>query len=166
MSLMKTSQIAIFVILICVFSFISYCKKPAKASDLPEIQLKDLNGATVELSQFRGKPVIINFWATWCGPCRFEIPMLNELHKKYSPRGLVIVGISTDEEGASIVKPFMKELPIEYSSLLKGKDTEEKFGGVWALPTTIFFDKNGKQVDKILGVQPREVFEQKIQQML
>lgn len=163
---MKKSFIAIFVILICLLSFVSYCKKPVQVSDLPAVELKDLNGATVDLSQFRGKPMIVNFWATWCGPCRFEIPMLNELHKKYSSRGLVIVGISTDEEGASIVKPFMKELPIDYASLVKGKDTEEKFGGVWALPTTIFFDKQGKQVDKILGVQPREVFEQKIQQML
>jgi thiol-disulfide isomerase/thioredoxin len=163
---MKKSFIAIFVILISLLSFVSYCKKPAKVSDLPAVELKDLNGGSVDLSQYRGKPLIVNFWATWCGPCRFEIPMLNELHKKYSSRGLVIVGISTDEEGASVVKPFMKELPIEYASLVKGEDTEEKFGGVWALPTTIFFDKQGKQVDKILGVQPREVFEQKIQQLL
>lgn len=163
---MKFSHAVILIVLIGLVSSVSYCKKPVTGSDLPQVQLKDLNGADVDLAQFKGKPVIINFWATWCGPCRFEIPMLNELHRKYSPKGLVIVGISTDEEGAAIVKPFMKDLPIEYSSYLKGTDTEEKFGGVWALPTTIFFDKNGKQVEKILGVQPREFFEQKIQQML
>ena len=162
---MKFTQAAIVIILIGLVFSIS-CKKPEAASELPDVQLKDLNGGTVDLAQFKGKPVIINFWATWCGPCRFEIPMLNELHRKYSPKGLVIVGISTDEEGASIVKPFMKDLPIEYASYLKGSDTEEKFGGVWALPTTIFFDKDGKQIEKILGVQPREFFEQKIQQML
>jgi len=155
---MKISHVSIFIVLICLLSFVSYCKKPEKISDLPQVQLKDLNGGTVDLAQFKGKPIIINFWATWCGPCRFEIPMLNELHRKYSPKGLVIVGISTDEEGASIVKPFMKDLPIEYSSFIKGSDTEEKFGGVWALPTTIFFDKNGKQVEKILGVPSREFF--------
>lgn len=163
---MKFSHAVILIVLIGLVSSVSYCKKPVTGNDLPQVQLKDLNGADVDLAQFKGKPVIINFWATWCGPCRFEIPMLNELHRKYSPKGLVIVGISTDEEGAAIVKPFMEDLPIEYSSYLKGTDTEEKFGGVWALPTTIFFDKNGKQVEKILGVQPREFFEQKIQQML
>jgi thiol-disulfide isomerase/thioredoxin len=163
---MKLSHAAIFIVLISLVSFVSYCKKPEQASDLPQVQLKDLNGGTVDLSEFKGKPMIVNFWATWCGPCRFEIPMLNELHRKYSPKGLVIVGISTDEEGAAIVKPFMKDLPIEYTSYIKGSDTEEKFGGIWALPTTYFFDKDGKQIDKILGVQPREYFEQKIQQIL
>ena len=163
---MNLSRATILILLIGLLSFVSYCKKPAATNDLPAVTLKDLNGGAVDLAQFQGKPIIINFWATWCGPCRFEIPMLNELHRKYSPKGLVIVGISTDEEGASIVKPFMEDLPIEYSSFLKGDDTEEKFGGVWALPTTIFFDKDGKQIDKILGVQPREVFEQKIQKML
>lgn len=163
---MKLSHAALVIVLLSLVSFVSYCKKPAKVTDLPQVTLKDLNGGTVDLTQYQGKPMIINFWATWCGPCRSEIPMLNELHRKYSPKGLVIVGISTDEEGAAIVKPFMKDLPIEYASLLKGEDTEEKFGGVWALPTTIFFDKNGKQIDKILGVQSREYFEQKIQKML
>jgi thiol-disulfide isomerase/thioredoxin len=163
---MKSRVFYLLAILLCVLPFTSSCKKPSPASELPLVQLKDLDGATVDLAKFQGKPVIINFWATWCGPCRFEIPMLNELHKKYSPKGLVIVGISTDDEGATIVKPFMKEIPMEYTTFLKNDDTEEKFGGVWALPTTIFYDKNGKQVDKFLGVQPREVFEQKIQQIL
>jgi thiol-disulfide isomerase/thioredoxin len=163
---MNLRQIACLAILLLFVFIAPSCKAPSKTSELPPIQLKDLNGGTVNLADYQGKPVIINFWATWCGPCRFEIPMLNELHRKYSPKGLVILGISTDEEGASIVKPFMKEVPIEYRAYLKGKDTEEKFGGIWALPTTFFYDKNGKQIEKILGVQPREVFEQNIQKML
>jgi thiol-disulfide isomerase/thioredoxin len=164
--MMKSRALLILASFICIFSFTTSCKKPTPTSELPDVKLKNLDGSTVDLAQFQGKPVIINFWATWCGPCRFEIPMMNELHRKYAPKGLVIVGISTDDEGATIVKPFLKELPIEYTTYLKGSDTEEKFGGIWALPTTIFFDKNGKQVDKFLGVQPREVFEQKIQKLL
>ena len=164
--MMKSRALLILASFICILSFTTSCKKPTPTSELPDVKLKNLDGSTVDLAQFQGKPVIINFWATWCGPCRFEIPMMNELHRKYAPKGLVIVGISTDDEGATIVKPFLKELPIEYTTYLKGSDTEEKFGGIWALPTTIFFDKNGKQVDKFLGVQPREVFEQKIQKLL
>jgi thiol-disulfide isomerase/thioredoxin len=164
---MKSRVLLMLGLVLCLVSFASSCKKPAPASELPAVQLKDLDGKTVDLAQLgQGKPVLVNFWATWCGPCRFEIPMLNELHRKYGPKGLVIVGISTDDEGATIVKPFMKEIPMEYTTYLKNGDTEEKFGGIWALPTSIFYDKNGKQIDKFLGVQPREVFEQKIQQIL
>ena len=92
--------------------------------------------------------------------------MLNELQKKYSSGGLVIVGISTDDGGAADVKPFLKEVPIEYANYIKGSDTEEKFGGVWALPTNLFYDRNGKQVDKVIGIQPREAIEQRIERIL
>jgi thiol-disulfide isomerase/thioredoxin len=142
------------------------CKKPAPATELPSVQLKDLDGKPVELAQYHGKPVIVNFWATWCGPCRIEIPMLNEIQRKYASRGLVIVGVSTDEDGAASVKPFLNEVPIHYVNLLKGGNTEETFGGIWGLPTNFFYDKNGKQVAKAFGLQPREFFEEKISEML
>ncbi len=161
---MKLLRVVLLNVLVILALCLPSCVRPS--SELPAVELKDLDGQIVDLATFQGKPVLVNFWATWCGPCRFEIPMLNELHKKYSSKGLVIVGISTDEEGASIVKPFMKEVPIDYPSYLKGNDTEEKFGGILGLPTNIFYDKSGKQVDKIIGLQPRDVFEQKIQQML
>src|SRR3989304_1955884 len=162
---MKKVQTTLLVIYTLLLFVPPGCKKPA-VSGLPQAQLKDLQGGTVDLAQYNGKPMIINFWATWCGPCRLQIPMLNELHKKYASSGLVIIGISTDEEGASVVKPFLKEVPMAYPSYLKGSDTEEKFGGIWALPTNYFFDKNGKQIDKLLGLQPREVFEEKIHSMI
>lgn len=142
------------------------CKGPSGGTDLPDVAVQDLAGATVKLTQFVGKPMIINFWATWCGPCRIEIPMLNALHKKYAQHGVVILGISTDENGANVVQEFTKEVPIEYPNYLKTDGVEEKFGGVWALPTTFFYDRNGKQVQKIIGLQPQEELEKRIQQML
>ena len=142
------------------------CKAPTNASELPAVQLVDLDGKNVELSQFQGKPLLINFWATWCGPCRFEIPMLNELHKKYASSDLVIVGISTDEAGAEVVKQFMKDVPIQYRSYLKGTDTEDKFGGIWGLPTNFFYDRSGKQVAKAFGLQSRDFFEEKIREII
>jgi thiol-disulfide isomerase/thioredoxin len=157
----------LFVLLLAATLFLPFqCKKPNPATQLPSIQLKDLNGNAVQLSDYHGKPVIINFWATWCGPCRIEIPMLNEIQRKYASRGLVIVGVSTDEDGAASVKPFLNEIPIHYVNLLKGSNTEETFGGIWGLPTNFFYDKNGKQIAKAFGLQPREFFEEKISEML
>jgi thiol-disulfide isomerase/thioredoxin len=142
-----------------------HCKGPV-GNGLPSAQVKDLSGKTISLADFKGKPVIINFWATWCGPCRFEIPMLNELHKKYASSGLVLIGISTDAEGAEVVKPFLKEVPIQYASYLTTGDVEEKFGGILGLPTTFFYDKNGNQVDKIIGLRDQDFFEKRIQEII
>lgn len=150
--------------LLCIFPLVK-CKQ-VPASQLPQITVKDLEGKSVHLADYQGKALIVNFWATWCGPCREEIPMLNDLQKKYASKNLVILGISTDEEGAEVVKPFMRELPIHYTTLLKGADTEDKFGGIWAYPTNFFYDKKGKQTAKAIGLQSRDFFEKQIQQMV
>lgn len=92
--------------------------------------------------------------------------MMNDLQKKYATSNLVIVGISVDEEGASVVKPFLKEVPIHYTVLLAQSDTAEKFGGLWAYPSNFFFDKTGKQVNKSIGLQPRSMLESEIQKII
>jgi len=154
-----------FIGIIVLFSY-QGCKAPEAATNLPSVELQTLTGERIKLSQFSGKPLILNFWATWCGPCRFEIPMLNDFHKKYSDKGLVILGISTDDDGVQLVKEFMKETPIHYPSYLKTSGMEDQFGGVWALPTTYFYDRTGKQIEKIIGVQTPEYFEKQIQRIL
>jgi len=155
----------LFLILFLALLLNLQCKQVPSAQ-LPDVRVKDLNGNEMSLTQFQGKPVIVNFWATWCGPCRIEIPMLNEIHRKYASRGLVIVGISTDDDGATSVKPFLKDVPIEYLTVVAGADTEEKFGGILGLPSNFFYDKSGKQIAKAIGLQPREFFEEKISDML
>ena len=161
----KIFLLIFFVGIIFLFTY-QGCKAPGAATGLPSAELLDLNGSRVKLSDFSGKPLLINLWATWCGPCRYEIPMLNDFHKKYSDAGLVILGVSTDEDGAPLVKDFLKEIPIHYPNFLKTPGLEEKFGGVWALPTSYFFDRSGKQTDKIIGVQTHEYFEKQIQRIL
>lgn len=155
---------AAFVLLLLIIAF-SVCKL-APSSDLPRAQVKDLSGKVVELSEYRGKPLIINFWATWCGPCRMEIPMLNELHKKYSKDHLMILGVSTDLEGPQVVKDFMKEVPMVYPVYMMTDGLEEQFGGILALPTTYFFDKQGHRVDQTVGLQSRAFFETRIMKIL
>ena len=155
--------VTVFILILSILS----CKKAPETSALPLAELVDLDGRKVTMAQFSGKPVIVNFWATWCGPCRLEIPMINELYKKYSPHGLVIVGVSTDDDGAPAVKEFNKEVPIQYLSYLTTPDVEAKFGQVWALPTTYFYDRNGKLLEQpLVGIQSRDYWEKRIQQLL
>jgi thiol-disulfide isomerase/thioredoxin len=127
----------------------------------PELTLKDLDGKDVSLSELKGKVVLVNFWATWCEPCRVEIPWLIEINRKYAPKGLVILGISTDDEGRSVVAPFVakerfdvngQNLPMNYRILIGNEDAEDKFGGVIGLPTSILISREGKQIKRITGL--------------
>jgi thiol-disulfide isomerase/thioredoxin len=160
---MRRKALLLLIAGLCIFLS---CKKPVESTRLPDVTLKTLNGETVRLADYTGKPVIINFWATWCGPCVYEIPTLNQLQKKYSDGGLVIIGISTDDGGAEVVRNFMKDVPIEYKSYLKTPGVEDEFGGILGLPTTYFYDKNGEQVEKLIGLTSREAFERRIEKIL
>jgi thiol-disulfide isomerase/thioredoxin len=165
----KATKIKFLFYFICIvilgYLSLQSCK-PVQMTQLPQVELKDLEGRTVRLQDFQGKPLIVNFWATWCGPCRHEIPMLNDLQKKYATSGLVIIAISVDEDGAAAVKPFMNEVPIHYTNLRQGPDTVEKFGGLLGYPTNFFYDRTGKQVSKVIGLQQRSFFESEIQKII
>lgn len=134
---------------------------PAGGEPAPDLTLKDLNGNDVSLSSYRGKVVLVNFWATWCEPCRVEIPWLIELQQKYGDKGFVILGIALDEEGKSVVAPFVakerfdvngtKE-PMSYQILIGNDDAADKFGGLFGYPTSILISKDGKQIKRITGI--------------
>jgi thiol-disulfide isomerase/thioredoxin len=127
----------------------------------PDLTLKDLNGNNVSLSDYKGKVVLVNFWATWCEPCRVEIPWLIEMHRKYADKGFVILGIALDDEGKSVVAPFVakerfdvdgKKEPMDYTILIGNDDAAEKFGGLFGYPTSILISKDGKQIKRITGI--------------
>ena len=100
------------------------------------------------------KPVLVDFWATWCGPCREEIPHLNKLYENYRGKGLVVVGISMDAEGPEVVKQFAKELRMEYPVVMGDENVQQDFGGIVGLPTTFIIDRKGNIVKKYTGYQP------------
>jgi cytochrome c biogenesis protein CcmG/thiol:disulfide interchange protein DsbE len=129
--------------------------KPAADFTLPGV-----DGKTVKLSSFKGKVVILDFWATWCPPCRQEIPDFISLQKQYGSKGLQIVGVALDQEGKDVVKPFVKEQGINYPI---GLDPESSvppsYGGVRGIPTTFVIDKKGNIVKKYVGAKPRATFE-------
>jgi thiol-disulfide isomerase/thioredoxin len=133
----------------------------AEGKGTPELTLKDLDDKDVSLSQYKGKVVLVNFWATWCEACKLEIPWLIEMHKKYGQRGLVILGVSMDEEGKGVVAPFVKKtrrdvngqkLPMDYRIVLGNEDAADKFGGLIGYPTSVLISRDGKQIKRITGL--------------
>ena len=135
--------------------------KPAPDFDLP-----DLDGNKVELSSMKGKVLILDFWATWCPPCKEEIPHLVRLQSKYRDQGLQIVGLSLDKGGAGDVKPFADEHDVNYTMLIANDETTKAYGGVSMIPTTFVVDRSGIVVKRFIGYTTPEAFEEVILPLL
>ena len=114
-------------------------RKPA-----PDFTLKDANGASVKLSDYRGKVVLLNFWATWCGPCQLEIPWFVGFEQQYKNQGFAVLGVSMDEDGWNAVKPYIAEHKMNYRVLLGDDSVTQLYGGVESLPTSFVIDREGK----------------------
>src|SRR3989441_8417416 len=145
-------------------------KSPASGADTvesvagtpaPDVIFKDLEGKDVPLSSFKGKVVLVNFWATWCDPCYIEIPWLIEMQQKYEAKGFTVLGISMDEEGKSAVAPFLakerfnvngQKLPMNYPIVIGNDEVADKFGGLLGYPTSFLISKDGKIVKKVQGL--------------
>ncbi len=138
-----------------------------EAPNAPEFKLQDLDGNTVSLSDYKGKVVFVNFWATWCPPCRAEIPHFVELIDEYGKDGFAIIGISIDDPGDHKKIPgFMKQYKINYPILLDDNKTRFDYGGIGSIPTTFVIDREGKALGKIVGARSKEQFEGIIKQVL
>lgn len=118
----------------------------------PDFTLKDSNGASVKLSDYRGKVVLLDFWATWCGPCKVEIPWFMEFEQTYKDRKFAVIGVSMDDDGWSVVKPYIEQHKMNYRVLLGNDGVGTLYGGVDALPTTFLIDRNGHIAYKHLGL--------------
>jgi thiol-disulfide isomerase/thioredoxin len=138
---------------------------PAK-TPAPDWELTDLNGKLVKFSDFRGHVLILDFWATWCAPCRIEIPHFVELQKQYGDKGLTVIGVSLDEQGPEVVKKFVKRLGVNYAIVVGNQKVVEAYGGVYAIPTTFVIDRQGRIVSEHMGYDDKEVFEKEIQSLL
>ena len=136
-------------------------RKPA-----PEFALKDADGKTVHLEDYKGKVVLLDFFATWCGPCKIEIPWFMELERKNKDKGFSVLGVSMDDEGWEVVKPFLADLGVNYRVVIGNDATAQVYGGVDALPTTFLIDRNGRIAAVHVGLASKKVFEDGIQQLL
>ena len=141
-------------------------RKPA-----PEFALKDADGKTVRLEDYKGKVVLLDFFATWCGPCKIEIPWFMEFERQNKDKGFSVLGVSMDDEGWEVVKPFLTELGVNYRVVIGNDATAQIYGGVDALPTTFLIDRNGKIAAVHIGLtdfgpKGKKVFEDGIAQLL
>lgn len=135
-------------------------------SAAPDFTLPDIDGVNVTLSDLKGKVVALNFWATWCGPCRKEIPDFIELQNMYGKDGLQFVGIALDEGGVGVIKPFAEKLKMNYPVLVGNEAVTAAYGGMNAIPVTILIDKKGNLRGKFVGMRTKAVMESLILPLL
>jgi thiol-disulfide isomerase/thioredoxin len=135
-------------------------------SAAPDFELPTLDGKNLKLSDLRGKAVLLNFWATYCGPCKIEMPWFVELQKEYGPQGFQIIGVAMDDASTEDIAKFAKEMGVNYPILLGKDSVGESYGGVNVLPTTFFVDRGGKLIAREFGLQSRSVFVDNIKKAL
>lgn len=137
-------------------------KEDQEKYEAPDFTLQTIKGEEVSLSDYRGKIVFINFWATWCGPCRHEVPAFVELQDEYGTDNLVILGISVDQGNRSVVTEFAKEYNINYEILYANGEVVGKYGGIKSIPTTFIVDRDGYLRDRRVGFPGKDYFVQVI----
>ncbi|MDZ7262437.1 MAG: TlpA family protein disulfide reductase [candidate division KSB1 bacterium] len=157
------------ILIVYLFSFTVSARWEENKSDskqAPDFSLPNLEGKQVKLSDFKGKVIILDFWATWCPPCRMEIPDFIDLYKTYQDTGLVILGVALDQEGEKVVKPFAKKQGINYPILMGNAQVVQKYGGIQGIPTTFIINQEGKIITTFLGYRPKKVFEEEVKKLL
>ena len=155
----------LFLAIVVVAAFTGSSSQEGKTK-APDFSLKTSSGKNIVLSKLKGKTVVVNFWATWCGPCRAEIPGFLEVYQKYKEKGLEIVGIALDQGGWNDVEPFVKKFNISYPVVLGNERVAEQYGNIDVIPTTFIVDKNGNIVNRHIGYLKKEDFEKEIKSYL
>jgi peroxiredoxin len=152
---------------LCVLSFRRAHAAPLPAGhSAPSFVLKDAGGKPISLTAYKGKVVLLNFWATWCAPCRIEMPRFEEFSNKYQSRGLVVIGVSLDDGGWKTVQPALAKLKITYSVVLGDSKVSNSYGMADLLPVTFLIDRTGKIQAVKEGFGKKEEFESTIEKLL
>jgi thiol-disulfide isomerase/thioredoxin len=165
-SLFRTAAAGTLFALALTPAFAVTIKKPSERKTAPAFELKNAAGEPVKLADYKGKVVLIDFWATWCLPCKAAMPWMNELAAKYKADGVEVLGISMDDDGWEVVKPFIAEMGVKYPIVLGNKRVGYLYGEIDNLPVAFFVDRDQKVAGIHLGAASRKQFESAIQALL
>jgi cytochrome c biogenesis protein CcmG, thiol:disulfide interchange protein DsbE len=148
---------------------------PKVLANEPDVTFKDLQGKDLTLASLKGKVVVVNFWATWCDPCRVEIPWLIRMQQTYADKGFTLVGVAMDEDGKASVDPFVQsthfdvkgqQMTMNYPIVLGNDELADKFGGMLGLPTSIVISRDGKIAKRYIGLVNEADLEKQIKELL
>jgi len=131
----------------------------------PQFSVRDLEGRTLRLQDLRGRPVVLDFWATWCAPCRTSMPDLDQLQTRYAGQGLVILGLSLDEDGTQPVRRFVQGLGVKFRMALANDRVLALYGPIRSVPTTVFINRKGIVVRRVVGYLDRETMESFVREL-
>lgn len=165
-----TSGIALG-ISILILSFASLARIPdvatlaAARKPAPDFSLRDANGMPIRLADFKGRVVLLDFWATWCHGCKLEIPWFMEFEDRYGQKGLSVIGVSMDDDGWRVVKPFIAMKKMNYPVVLNGQDMDKRYN-LGSMPMAVLIDKNGRIADSHSGVVDKAKWESEIRSLL
>jgi thiol-disulfide isomerase/thioredoxin len=133
---------------------------------VPDFMSKDSKGVQNKLSDYRGKVVLLNFWATWCGPCKAEVPWFVEFESKFKGSGFAVLGVSMDDDGWKTVRPFMVQEKMNYTVMLGDEAMASKFGGIDSLPQSLLIDRKGRIAVKQMGLTSQAAYREEIVELL
>ena len=131
----------------------------------PHFTLRDLDGKTFKLAELRGKPIVLDFWATWCGPCRASMPHLSALQERYAAQGLVVLGLSLDDLPAPQVRRFADRLGVRFRLAMADEQVMDAYGPIRSIPTTFFISRKGEVVRRVVGYIDRETMEAYVREL-
>jgi cytochrome c biogenesis protein CcmG/thiol:disulfide interchange protein DsbE len=132
----------------------------------PDFALASLDGKTLKLSDYHGKAVLLNFWATWCEPCKIEMPWFVDLQKKYGPQGLQVLGVAMDDAPVKDISDFSQKMGVNYPIVIGKEEVGTQYGGVQYLPSTFYISRDGKIIDRVFGLVSRSEIEANVQKAL
>lgn len=144
------------------------CSAPAFAGDVqaPAFSVKSVEGRAVRFSDYRNRPVIVDFWATWCVPCRASMPHLSSMQERYAKRGLAVIGMSVDESGPAPVRKFASGLGIKFTIAMANDEVLDAYGPIRSIPTTFFINRKGEIVRRVVGYIDGETMDSYAQEIL
>jgi peroxiredoxin len=154
--------VSVLILFLCFASF-----EVSAATKMPSFALESVrDGKVIESSSFKGKVLLLTFFATWCPPCAQEVPVLNQLHEENKTSGFSVVGLSVDQQGPSVVSKFMKKKDIQYPVLMAEAKTTSDFGGVYGIPVAFLVNKSGNVVKKYTGYVQHTILEKDVKSLL